>query len=92
MLFTVEFVARLMAYGLPLFLGEDSLWSILDAIIVGSSLWDLCVDIVEAVQAQSTETAGFSGVSSLKAFRVVRITRIVKARLMTALKSLKICG
>ena len=82
-LFTAELAARLLAFGLNLFLSEDGLWSMLDLIIVGSSLWDLGVDIAEAVQQQGGEAGGFAGVSSLKAFRVVRITRIVKAvRLM----------
>ena len=72
-----------MAFGLNLFLSDEWLWSVLDAVIVGSSIWDLCVDIVEAVQPDGAESGGFAGVSSLKAFRVVRITRIVKAiRLM----------
>ncbi|CAE7949039.1 Cacna1e [Symbiodinium sp. KB8] len=82
-LFTLEFVARLMAFGLNLFLSDDALWSLLDAVVVLSSLWDIGVDIVAASRAGTEDAGGFAGVSSLKAFRVVRITRIVKAiRLM----------
>ena len=82
-LFTFEFVARLMAFGLNLFLSDDALWSLLDAVVVISSLWDISVEIVAASQAVSEDAGGFAGVSSLKAFRVVRITRVVKAiRLM----------
>mmetsp|Transcript_61513 Transcript_61513/g.144092 ORF Transcript_61513/g.144092 Transcript_61513/m.144092 type:complete len:591 (-) Transcript_61513:360-2132(-) len=82
-LFTLELTARLMAHGLRLFVSDDGLWTMLDVVIVLSSLWDLAVDIVDAIQAQAAQAGGFSGVSSLKAFRVVRITRIVKAiRLM----------
>mmetsp|Transcript_47564 Transcript_47564/g.106820 ORF Transcript_47564/g.106820 Transcript_47564/m.106820 type:complete len:647 (+) Transcript_47564:23-1963(+) len=71
-LFTLELLARVGAYGFcRLFCSEDWLWSLLDVIIVVSSLWETTLDIVFS-------SGDNNNISALKAFRVVRLTKILR--------------
>ena len=71
---------RLFASGChEFFCGRDSLWSLLDAFIVLSSIWDVVLDAIYLWDASSSDNP----VSTLRALRVLRLARIVKAvRLM----------
>ena len=84
-MFTLELFMRLCAYGCrEFFCGEDWLWSLLDAFIVVSSIWDIALDLIFLWDASSTGAANPDNpVSSLRALRILRLARIVKAvRLM----------
>jgi len=41
-------------------------------------LWDVCVDVMDAVLDNPGDWESFSGLSTLKAMRIVRLTRILK--------------
>lgn len=84
-MFTLELFMRLCASGCrEFFCGEDWLWSLLDAFIVVSSIWDIALDLIFLWDASSTGAANPDNpVSSLRALRILRLARIVKAvRLM----------
>ena len=78
LLFAIELAMRLCAYGCrEFFCGEDWLWSLLDAFIVLSSIWDIVLDVLFLWDASDNP------VSTLRAIRILRLARIVKAvRLM----------
>ena len=79
-LFALELVLRLCAYGFrEFFFGPDGLWSLLDAFIVLSSVWDVVLDLIFLWEASGSDNP----VSTLRALRILRLARIVKAvRLM----------
>ena len=70
-LFAMELILRLAAYGFcGFFCREDWAWSLLDALIVLTSLWEVTAFIIDSVTQNGTES--LSGISSLKAFRIIR--------------------
>lgn len=77
-LFTVELATRIVVSRCRYFVSEDWTWALLDLVIVGTSLWEVLVDILEAALPQDTGLSTISGISSIKAFRVIRLTRLLK--------------
>lgn len=76
-LFTVELILRISASGREFVSSDDWAWNFLDVFIVLSSLWEVGVDITEAV-LKGTEVDSIAGVSSLKSFRIIRLTRLLR--------------
>ncbi|CAE7259058.1 SCN11A [Symbiodinium natans] len=72
--FTIELVTRVVASRCRYFVSEDWIWALLDVVIVGTSLWEVLVDVL----AGAVDLNTINGLSSLKAFRVIRLTRLLK--------------
>ncbi|CAJ1454346.1 unnamed protein product [Effrenium voratum] len=75
--FTCELCLRICAERRLFLQSEDWAWNALDVFIVLSSLWDVIVDIVEAVM-QSQNVDSIAGMSGLKSFRIIRLTRLLR--------------
>lgn len=76
-LFTTELILKICAEGREFLWSEEWAWNYLDVFIVLSSVWDVGVDIVEAVIV-GAEVDSIAGVSSLKSFRIIRLTRLLR--------------
>jgi len=71
-LFVLELALRLVSSGWrKMFCTEVWYWSVLDVVIIISSLWEIAA-------ALQTDVDAVGGVSSLKAFRIIRLTRTLR--------------
>eukprot|EP00434_Breviolum_minutum_P033997 symbB.v1.2.030087.t1/scaffold3353.1/size58589/7 len=77
-LFTTELVLRIIAYGTKFCISEDWMWAVLDIFIVASSLWEVAVDIIQAVYEQESDLDGMTAFMNMKTFRIIRLTRLLK--------------
>jgi len=77
-LFTTELVLRIIAYGTKFCISEDWMWAVLDIFIVASSLWEVAVDIIQAVYEQESDLDGMTALMNMKTFRIIRLTRLLK--------------
>lgn len=78
-LFTLELGLRFAVGGLcGMMFSEDCMWTVLDIVVVASSIWEIVLRIIFTIQAQDSGDTSISGLSSLKAFRIIRLTRILK--------------
>lgn len=92
--FALEFLARLMAYGLDMYHDSDLFrWACLDFFIVVSSFVDLF--LAWEMQNQEVDVGGTtsSGMSAIRVMRVLRISRLIRvtriAKFMLWLKALR---
>lgn len=87
-IFTVEFVLKVLAYGMQLFCASSWLWNALDLFIVVTSLADLVITAVfpaESAVAASTQSTG-----QLRVIRILRIARLARVvRIMRVVRALR---
>lgn len=76
-LFLLELILRIAAYGRSFFCGSDWAWGWLDFLIVFSSMWEIGIDLVLITQ-EDDQLQGIGNSSALRAVRIIRITRMLK--------------
>lgn len=78
-LFTIELICGVGAFGFGFFCGSDWVWAWLDLGIVLISLAEIAGDIVTKVNsAGGAEPSSVGSFTGFKAFRLIRITRLLK--------------
>jgi len=77
-LFVAELFLRMYAHGWKFFANDDWMWSLLDVFIVVTSLWEVAVDVVQAIYEGQGQIDTISGLTNMKSFRIIRLTRLLK--------------
>jgi len=78
-LFSAELGLRFAAGGVyNMICSEDWMWTILDVVVVATSIWEIVFQLIYALQGEDVNDTSVTGLSSLKAFRIIRVTRILK--------------
>ncbi|CAE7338587.1 Cacna1h [Symbiodinium natans] len=91
LLFMVELLIRLMAAGPGLYCSQDWAWTLLDTIVVLSSILEFVVEVT----FQQAEDSHFGNMRLLRILRIAKITRALRilrlVKFMSALRSLLFC-
>lgn len=54
------------------------MWKVLDVFVVLTSLWEVMVDILQAIYEEQNGLSAIQGLHSVKSFRIIRLTRLVR--------------
>ncbi|CAE7807874.1 Cacna1h [Symbiodinium sp. CCMP2592] len=77
-LFVIELAFRMLAAGRSFCRGDDWMWKVLDVFVVLTSLWEVLVDILQAIYEEQNGLSAIQGLQSVKSFRIIRLTRLVR--------------
>mmetsp|Transcript_956 Transcript_956/g.3837 ORF Transcript_956/g.3837 Transcript_956/m.3837 type:complete len:435 (+) Transcript_956:202-1506(+) len=79
-LFTLELLTRMKAYGLrELFITHGLSWAWMDLFIVAAALLEMLFDLLFLTGSESSQKpAGINGMSEVRISRILRVTRLVR--------------
>jgi len=91
LMFTLELVVRIWAYGKQFFIWSDVIfWNYLDVFIVSSTLFELILDIITLGEDYSAEGSKRSNIRVVRILRIARFLRVVRiARVLRFVHALR---
>ncbi|CAE7490380.1 Cacna1c [Symbiodinium sp. CCMP2592] len=95
LLFTIELLIRLVAVGPRLYCGQDWAWTLLDTLVVATSVFEFIVELPVQHDEGQEEQSLFGNMRLLRILRIAKITRAVRiirlVKFVRALRSLLFC-
>ncbi|CAE7233233.1 Scn11a [Symbiodinium necroappetens] len=94
-LFTIELLIRLAAVGPRLYCGQDWAWTLLDTLVVATSVFEFIVELPVQQDDVDDSQSLFGNMRLLRILRIAKITRAVRiirlVKFVRALRSLLFC-